>query len=94
MNVTNPTPRLTQICSQADHLKVLISQMDLKIKSPSLAAYPQLGAHYTGLMGPVSNKRILSGAYSNSTSNEATTANKVLDRGTCQNHTILRSRIS
>ena len=44
MNVTNPTPRLTQICSQADHLKVLISQMDLEIKSPILAGRL---SHYT-----------------------------------------------
>ena len=44
MNVTNPTPRLTQICSQADHFKVLISQMDFTIKSPCLAGRL---SHYT-----------------------------------------------
>ena len=44
MNVVNPTPTLTQVCSQAEHLKVLISQMDLTIKSPSLAGRL---SHYT-----------------------------------------------
>ena len=44
MNVINPTPTLTQVCSQAEHLKVLISQMDLTIKSASLAGRL---SHYT-----------------------------------------------
>ena len=44
LNVTNPIPRLTQICSQADHLRMLISQMDSTIKSPCLAGRL---SHYT-----------------------------------------------
>ena len=37
-------PTLTQVCSQAEHLKVLISEMDLATKSPSLAGRL---SHYT-----------------------------------------------
>ena len=62
--------------------------MDL-IKSPSLAGrlshYTQNWEHIT--IGPASHKRIFSGAYSNSTSSETSSGNKLLNRGACQNNT-------
>ena len=90
MNVTNPTPRLTQICLQGDHLKVLISQMGLTIKKfksgrETLSLYPKLGTYHAGPIGLASHKRVFSGAYSNSTSSETSSGNKLLDRGACQN---------
>ena len=99
MNVVNPTPTLTQVYSQAEHFKVLTSQMDLTIKSLSLAGRL---SHYTynweyimqdrwvlqAIIGyTASNKKIYTGAYSNFTSDETDPDNKVLYRGAYQNNT-------
>ena len=76
MNAVKPTHKLMLLSIQKYHIKVLIGQMDLTIKSPNLAgrllhAYNWEKITYVRLMGLAGNNKVPTGIYPDSIPNEA-----------------------